>query len=176
MWQQRPLRPYHLIGDDRQKSQSKWDWLLTWKRCDDGTTKAKARAILLGYQDPAYEQRETASPVMTRQTGQFVLSAAARFGWLVQKGDVTGAFLQGRSYPQELYRIPVDEICQAMGLDSGSITRVREGCYGLVDAPLEWYRTISELLDSLGVVKLWSDPCCWMWKPGGVLKGSSPDR
>ena len=59
----------------------KMRWLLTWKRCDDGSSKAKARAILLGYQDPSYEERETTSPVMTRQTRQFVLTAAARFGW-----------------------------------------------------------------------------------------------
>ena len=146
-------------------------WLLTWKLKDDGTHKAKARAILLGYQNPCYEERDTTSPVMTRQTRQLLLTAAARFGWQVKKGDVTGAFLQGRPYPQELYCIPVPEICAAMNLEPGTVTRVRRGCYGLVDAPLEWYRTISELLDTLGLVKTWSDPCCWLWKPQGILKG-----
>ena len=37
---------------------------------DDGTYKAKARAILIlnGYQDPGYEHRATTTQVMTRQT------------------------------------------------------------------------------------------------------------
>ena len=30
-------------------------WILTWKYKQDGTKKAKARAVLLGYQDPCYE-------------------------------------------------------------------------------------------------------------------------
>ena len=146
-------------------------WLLTWKMQDDGTHKAKARAILLGYQDPSYEDRETTSPVMTRQSRQFLFAAAGRFGWCVKKGDVTGAFLQGRTYPQELYCIPVKEICTAMNIPEGSITRVKRGCYGLVDAPLEWYRTISDLLNTLGLVKSWADPCTWLWKPNGILTG-----
>eukprot|EP00435_Cladocopium_sp_Y103_P054802 s94_g18.t1 len=149
----------------------KMRWLLTWKVKDDGSTKPKARAILLGYQDPEYETRSTTSPVMTKQTRQLMLAATARFGWKVWKGDVTGAFLQGRTYAGELYCIPCDEICKAMGLDNGSITRVRKGCYGLVDAPIEWYRSVSEYLQSLGLVKSWSDPCLWMWKPQGKLQG-----
>ena len=132
----------------------KMRWLLTWKVKEDGSTKPKARAILLGYQDPEYEHRSTTSPVMTKQTRQLMLAATALFGWKVWKGDVTGAFLQGRTYPGELYCIPCDEICSAMGLDKGSITRVRKGCYGLVDAPIEWYRSVSEYLETLGLV--WS--------------------
>ena len=149
----------------------KMRWLLTWKLKDDGTTKPKARAILLGYQDPEYEERETTSPVMTRQSRQLLLAAAGRYQWQVWKGDVTGAFLQGREYPKELYCIPCDEICEAMGLELGAITRVRRGCYGLVDAPLEWYRSVSDFLDQLGLIKSWSDPCTWLWKPGGKLQG-----
>ena len=62
------------------------------------------------------------------------------------------SFLQGREYPGELLCIPCDAICKAMDLEPGTITRVKIGCYGLVHA-------------------LWSDPCMWAWRPGGVLKG-----
>ena len=146
-------------------------WILTWKLKDDGTTKAKARAVLLGYQDPAYEHRQTTSPVMTRQTRQLMLQASANKQWKVYKGDVSGAFLQGREYPDELYCIPCPEICRAMGLPEGSITKVRRACYGLVDAPLEWYRTVAEFLESLGFQRLWSDACAWVWRPNNELRG-----
>ena len=146
-------------------------WLLTWKLKEDGERKAKARAILQGYQDPSYEHRATTTPVMTRMTRQLLLHEAARNKWRVRKGDVTGAFLQGREYPQTLYCTPCAEICEAMGLKAGEITKIKRGCYGLVDAPLEWYRTICEYLEELGLEKSWSDPCCWLWKPNGVLRG-----
>ena len=80
-------------------------WILTWKQKEDGTVKAKARAVLLGYQDPSYEHRQTTAPVMSRQARQMLLQQAARRKWTVFKGDVSGAFLQGRDYPGILHCI-----------------------------------------------------------------------
>ena len=146
-------------------------WVLTWKRKDDGSRKAKARAVLLGYQDPCYEHRDTTAPVMSRQTRQCMLQLAACCNWEVMKGDVSGAFLQGRAYPDELFCIPCPEILESMGLKEGTITRLKKACYGLLDAPLEWFRTVSEFLESLGLERSWADPCSWMWRPHGRLRG-----
>ncbi|CAE7453298.1 RE1, partial [Symbiodinium sp. CCMP2456] len=87
------------------------------------------------------------------------------------EGDITGAFLQGREYPSELFCIPCDEILESMNLPAGSIVRLKRACYGLVDAPLEWYRTVAEFLESIGLTRLWSDACAWVWRPQGVLRG-----
>ena len=146
-------------------------WILTWKNTEDGGRKAKARAVLLGYQDPKYEHRATTAPVMTRQTRQMQLQIAAIHDWQVQKGDVSGAFLQGREYPDVLHCVPCDEICEAMGLPSGTVTRLRRACYGLVDAPLEWYKTVSTYLQELSLERTHSDACAWVWRPNGVLRG-----
>ncbi|CAE7525545.1 RE1 [Symbiodinium sp. CCMP2592] len=146
-------------------------WILTWKVKDDGSVKPKARAVLLGYQDPGYEHRATTAPVMTRQTRQLLLQLAANKRWRLMKGDVSGAFLQGREYPTELFCAPCDEICTAMGLAPGSVTRLRRACYGLVDAPLEWYKTVAEFLSSLGLERLWSDSCAWVWRKEGEVRG-----
>ena len=146
-------------------------WVLTWKHKDNGDRKAKARAVLLGYQDPAYEHRQTTAPVMTRQSRQFMLHEAACRGWKVYKGDVSGAFLQGREYPGTLHCIPCDEICTEMNIPKGSVTKLRRACYGLVDAPLEWYKTVNEFLESLGLTRMWADACMWVWRPQGVLRG-----
>ena len=146
-------------------------WILTWKVQDSGELKPKARAVLLGYQDPQYEHRSTTAPVMTRMTRQLFLQAAANLRWKVTKGDVSGAFLQGRDYPNELYCIPCDEILEAMNLPPGTVTRLRKACYGLVEAPLEWYRTVAEYLESLGFRRLWADSCCWTWHKNGKLRG-----
>ena len=145
-------------------------WVLTWKTKDTGEVKAKARAVLLGYQDPCYEHRATTAPVMTRQTRQMLLQVAANHDWSVYKGDVSGAFLQGRDYTGNLHCIPCDEICDSMNIPRGSITKLRRACYGLVDAPLEWYKTVSEFFDSLGLERLWSDACAWVWRPQGKIQ------
>ncbi|OLQ04719.1 Retrovirus-related Pol polyprotein from transposon TNT 1-94 [Symbiodinium microadriaticum] len=146
-------------------------WILTWKTRDDGTQKAKARAVLLGYQDPSYAHRSTTSPVMTRQSRQMLLQTAAIRKWSVYKGDVSGAFLQGRDYPERLLCLPCDEICSAMNLPAGSVVRLRKACYGLVDAPLEWYRTVSEFLVAQGMERCWSDACTWVLRKEGHLIG-----
>ena len=146
-------------------------WVLTWKHRDDGSVKAKARAILLGYQDPCYEHRDTTSPVMTRQTRQFQLQLAALKNWKVYKGDVTGAFLQGREYPDTLYCIPCPEICTALGLAEGSVTKLRRACYGLLDAPLEWYRTVVAVFEELGLERQWADACSWVYRVNGSVRG-----
>ena len=146
-------------------------WILTWKLREDGTSKAKARAVLLGYQDPGYEHRDTTAPVMSRQTRQLFLQLAANKKWSVFKGDVSGAFLQGREYPTQMFCVPCDEICDARQIPRGSITKLRRACYGLVDAPLEWYRTVSEYFESLGLERLWSDACAWVWRSRGQVRG-----
>ena len=158
--------PDHLVPSRDQAIGMRW--ILTWKMKDDGSHKAKARAVLLGYQDPAYEHRSTTAPVMSRQSRQLFLQLAAHQQWQVQKGDVSGAFLQGREYPDKLFCVPCDEICDALQIPHGSITRLRRACYGLVDAPLEWYRTVSEFFESLGLTRLWSDACAWVWRPDGI--------
>ncbi|OLQ08926.1 Copia protein [Symbiodinium microadriaticum] len=163
--------PDHLRPSHDQAVQMRW--ILTWKNRDDGTVKAKARAVLLGFQDPSYEHRATTSPVMTRQSRQMLMQLTTLKNWKMYNRDVSGAFLQGREYPDLLYCIPCPEICQAMGLSPGSITRLRRACYGLVDAPLEWYKTIAEVLETeLGMIRSWSDPCLRMWRPNGEIRGA----
>ena len=61
--------------------------------------------MILGFLDPMYEYRQTHAPTMSRTTRQIFLAIAASLGWDVEKGDVSGAFLQGRDYPGEAYVI-----------------------------------------------------------------------
>ena len=84
---------------------------------------------------------------------------------------MTGAFLQGRPYPDELFCLPCPEILTAMGLHTTALTRVKRACYGLVDAPLEWYRSVSTAFQKLGLTRTWSDPCCWIFAPHGTVQG-----
>lgn len=155
-------------------------WVLTWKFDAGGARKAKARCVILGYQDPLYEYRPTASPTMTRTTRQIFLQLCANHGFSVYKGDVSGAFLQGLVFQRDAYCIPVKELCEALEVPEGSITKLNKAAYGLVEAPLQWYLSISSFLESLGLERQFADPCCWSLfdsqrKPLGWICGHVDD-
>ena len=152
--------PDHVKPDRTQAL--KMRWVLTWKICPNTQNrKAKARAVVLGYLDPEYERRPSASPTVSRTSRQLFLQAAASFGYAVEKGDVSGAFLQGRRFNREVLCEPLPEICQQLGLPEGSLTLLTRAAYGLVEAPIEWYCTINEFLEELGFRRQQSDPCVW---------------
>ena len=137
-------------------------WVLTWKTDHAGETSAKARAVVLGFQDPLYEHRVTYAPTTTLHTRQLMLQLAACRQWHAWKGDVAAAFLQGRECPYDLYCIPTEELCEAMGIPKESVARLRKACYGLVQAPYAWYETVRTFLLGLGFFQCGADPCCWV--------------
>jgi len=57
-----------------------------------------------------------------------------------------------------------------MGFPAVSITEVKNACYGLVDALLEWYRSISDFFTKLRLQKCWSDAYYWVYVVDGVTK------
>ncbi len=76
-------------------------WVLTWKTVDvsedhPSGKKAKARLVVLGFEDPELGEVETSSPTMTRLTRQLYLQVCAHRRFKVEKADASVAFLQGR--------------------------------------------------------------------------------
>ena len=141
-------------------------WLLTWKYDDkyqDGR-KAKARAIVLGYQDPSYADRKTAAPTPSRASRQLFFQLCSWKRFKMAKGDISGAFLQGDDLTEELWCRPLKEITEKLEVKEGTPMLMKKAAYGLVQAPLHWYESISRFLSSLGYQKLLVEPCCWIWK------------
>ena len=140
-------------------------WLLTWKydpKYPDGR-KAKARAIVLGYQDPCYSERQTSSPTPSKAGRQLFLQLCAHRRFRIAKGDVSGAFLQGEDMEEILWCRPVEEICSELGVSPETPMLLKKAAYGLVQAPLHWYESICKKLASLGYTRLITEPCCWIY-------------
>ena len=158
-WQGRELQESEIPG---------MRWLLTWKfddkYTDNNGRKAKARAIVLGYQDPNYAVRETSAPTPTKAGRQLFLQHSAWKKFWVQKGDISGAFLQGDNLEEEMFCRPLPEICQALGVDEGAPMLMRKAAYGLVQAPLHWYKSVCRFLQQLGYKRLKTEPCCWIYQ------------
>ena len=70
---------------------------------------------------------------------------------------------KGREYQHDAYVIPTDEICAALGIPVGSVTELKKACYGLVDAPLEWFLRLSEYVASIRFTRCVTDPCCFKY-------------
>ena len=140
-------------------------WLLTWKydeQCEGGK-KAKARAIILGYQDPRYSERPTAAPTPTKAGRQLFFQLCAWKKFRLAKGDISGAFLQGEELQEEIWCRPLDEIAKAMGVAPGTPMLMKKAAYGLVQAPLHWHNSVNKYLKSQGYIQLQTEPCCWIW-------------
>ena len=139
-------------------------WLLTWKFDPQGPDgkKAKARIIIQGYQDPDLTTQETYSPTATRTSRQLFLQLAAKNRMLVEKGDVSAAFLQGRALDRELYVKLVDELAEALELPKRSIAKLRKSAYGLIAAPREWHAKVNSELTAMGFKQLHSDQAVWV--------------
>ena len=150
-------------------------WVLTWKDAGDVNDpkkrKAKARAVVLRYQDDQYEHRQTSSPTVSRTGRQAFLQLCAwkRFG--ITKGDVTAAFLQGELLEEDYWIRPVPEIYEQMNVEPGELLKLKRAAYGLVQAPLHWYKSVCSYLQDLGYTRLKGDPCVWVFHDeSGVLR------
>ncbi|CAE7032785.1 RE1 [Symbiodinium natans] len=137
-------------------------WVLTYK----DTGAAKARIVLIGFEDPDLGELVSSSPTMCRRTRQLILQYAAQRGWKCLKADVKSAFLQGPASQEQrsIFAMPVPELAKAMGVEAGKAVQVCKAAYGLVNAPAEFYRAVNNCLQELGYEQLVTEPCCWRFR------------
>ena len=161
---------------NHQESILRMRWVLEYRLDENENKTPKARIVILGYLDPDSENRPAASPTMTRNTRQQLLQFGAWMGFSVAKGDVSGAFLQGRNLQRDLWVQLVPELAAALNLSPGDIMKLKKAAYGLVEAPVEWYIGISTVLKEHGWRRLKSDPCCWILIDPSLTRKEETDR
>ncbi|CAK0872026.1 unnamed protein product [Prorocentrum cordatum] len=139
-------------------------WALTWKidPVEPGGRRAKARLVILGFQDPDLTTEESHAPTATRTARQVFLQKAANLTMRVAKGDVKSAFLQGEELDQDLLVKPTGEIAEMLGLRSGQAAILKKSACGLAQAPRAWHQAVNRKLKELGWRQLESDPCVWI--------------
>ena len=73
-------------------------WVLTWKKSsdpDDRSLSAKARLVLVGFQDPDLGRIATDSPTLRKERKHIIVSICASQGWVIWGADIKTAFLSG---------------------------------------------------------------------------------
>ena len=174
-------------------------WVLTWKlvppedqpeakedsrtnpktvHTGDGSKKAKARIVLLGFQHPSLldPSFKTASPVQSMLGRNLLYAMAADSQWDLEGLDLATAFLQTQptEADQELWTTGVQELREALGLDADSVMRVLRNIYGSTTAPRGLWLSLHKTLTSLGAQAVLGERCLWIWLSKTVQDGNHP--
>eukprot|EP00439_Symbiodinium_sp_Y106_P060639 s3883_g9.t1 len=152
----------------------KYRWILTWKAPEPGEDqkRAKARLVVLGFQDPKLVEVMRDAPTLSREGRATVLQTIASCQFPLSSFDIKTAFLRGKADEgnplamepppelRKLLKLREDEVCQLVG-----------NAYGRVDAPLLFYKELCKQLQLLGFVPHPLEPCVFLLKTGHQLRG-----
>ena len=145
-------------------------WVLTWKPLDEVeqaetgmSRKAKARLVILGYEDPMLDSLPRDSPTLGRDSRMLALQAIASHKWGVRSFDIKTAFLRGSRQDDRILGVePPQELRSKMGLRDDETCELLKGAYGLINAPLLWYCELKSALLSIGFIISPMDPCLFV--------------
>ena len=132
----------------------------------------KSRLCLRGDLDPDILNLEKFSPTVNTMNLAVMMQVAANQNMTGQIADFKNAFCQSEPLKRkegELYfKLPPEGI---KGVHPEQIVQIVNGCYGLVDAPLHWRRSLTEYLKKIGYVQSVLDPCIYKFYVDGRING-----
>lgn len=136
-------------------------WILTWKSPAPGTTekRAKARLVVLGFEDPMLHSVPNDAPTLSKDAKQLLLQKVASNGWRLINFDISTAFLKGESDGRPLGIHPPKDLAREIGLQPNEDCALTGGAYGRIDAPFLWYKSFRTTLESFGFVVCPFDGC-----------------
>ena len=120
----------------------------------------KSRLCIRGDKDPDALELERFAPTLNTVNFNILLQIAANQNMKATVGDLKNAFCQSRPLLRPngplYFQQPKEGV---IGLHREQIVRIINGCYGLVDAPLHWRKSLTEDLKALGYESSALDPC-----------------
>ena len=145
--------------DDRQLMRCRW--LLTWKppEKEGGPKRAKARLVVLGFEDPGLQEIPNDAPTLGKDARQLLIQKVVSNRWKLINFDISTAFLQGRGDGRKLGIRPPEELRAALGMKPEDQCQLDGGAYGRIDAPFLWFQTLKETLEKLGFLQSPFDAC-----------------
>ena len=145
-------------------------WVLTWKELDaidakkEGSSRrAKARLVILGYEDPDITNIPRDSPTLQKESRSLLLQLSASRRWQIKSFDIKTAFLRGSRRDNRILGIePPEELRAKLKMRPDEICELLKSAYGLVNAPYLWYQELKESLLQLNFVMSPMDPCLFV--------------
>ena len=149
-------------------------WILTWKPPEPGEDKkrAKARLVVLGFQDPKLVEVMRDAPTLSREGRATVLQTIASCQFPLSSFDIKTAFLRGKADEgNPLAMEPPPELRKMLKLRDDEVCQLVGNAYGRVDAPLLFYKELCKQLRQLGFEPHPLEPCVFVLKTGSRLRG-----
>ena len=136
-------------------------WILTWKapEKEGGPHRAKARLVVLGFEDPGLSDIPNDAPTLGKDGRQLILQQVASRKWKLINFDISTAFLQGKGDGRKLGIKPPEELREALKMGPTDQCRLEGGAYGRIDAPFLWFQTLKQTLEELGFIQNPFDAC-----------------
>eukprot|EP00435_Cladocopium_sp_Y103_P049059 s1658_g14.t1 len=143
-------------------------WILNWKDATGEETaadlsnhgkRAKARLVIIGYEDPGIDVVTNDAPTLTKDGRGSVLQAISSHRWELLSFDVSTAFLHGRGDGRNLGIHPPSELKEALGMGPSDLCALDKGAYGRIDAPFLWFCEFRDELIRQGCTQCPLDPC-----------------
>ncbi|CAE6971276.1 TY5A [Symbiodinium sp. KB8] len=164
-------------------------WILTWKPLippeppepgkpttvvKDGSRKAKARVVLIGFKHPDLVKRDpvtgkpelsTAAPTISRTGRNLLLQAIAFDMHFLESADAKSAFLQAdnREEGRRLWTRGVPELARSLGVPEARLFRIMGAVYGLTNAPRIFWKDVDCKFRKIGAVPHALDRCVWLF-------------
>ena len=157
----RPILRKYLNPEQILKSR----WVLTWKPVTGegqtaGDKKAKARLVVLGFQDPRITEVARDAPTLTKEGRHAILQTISSYQWILTSFDIKTAFLRGKADSNNpLAMEPPPELRDRMQLNPDQVCALIGNAYGRVDAPLLFYKELTRQLKDLGFKMHPLEPC-----------------
>eukprot|EP00435_Cladocopium_sp_Y103_P064168 s612_g25.t2 len=145
---------------------------------EDGDSKIKSRWCLRGHHDPDLIQKVLAgkchSPTLSQFGRSLILQLLVSHQWLMNLGDIKGAFLEANVREKALQNPVYAELPPGgvPGIPEGSLVQVLGNIYGANDAPHEWYQEFDRVAQKAGFTRSKFDACLYFCYGGdGSLQG-----
>ena len=135
-----------------------------------GSLSAKARLVLVGFQDPDLGRIATDSPTLRKESKHLTLSICASRGWVIWGADIKTAFLSGDASNRQLYFRPPTEVREFMNLSEDDVLRLEKAAYGLAEAPRAWFLRLTRELLAVGLLVSQLDPCVFCLRDNTTLE------
>ena len=120
----------------------------------------KSTLCIRGDLDPDILELERFAPTLNTVNFNLMLQVAANENMTATVGDLKNAFCQNQPLHRPngplYFQQPKEGV---IGLHPDQIVQIVAGCYGLVDAPLHWRKSLMEDLKALGYEMSALDPC-----------------
>ena len=120
----------------------KMRWVLRYKE----SGKPKARLVIIGYHDPRVgSDVRTEAPVASRRGRSLSSWPPLTISSPLKRRTSRTCFLQGTFDDKthgELAAEPVPEPRKALDLREDEIVVLTKACYGLIDAPRRWWKSL----------------------------------